>query len=116
MSIETLIEQVRAVLPPCERPGDDELWVIDIGGGYGWFLFAGNEADAEEMRRGKAQWEGAWGRKWRVDPTRRTPADEKMAALSERQHDKTKASLATALEYPRHIATWRNYGRAEQTP
>lgn len=34
-------------------------WVIYVGGGYGPFLFDGTEAEAEEMRRHKANWERA---------------------------------------------------------
>jgi hypothetical protein len=34
-------------------------WVILVAGGYGPFLFQGNEREAEEMRSHKAQWEGA---------------------------------------------------------
>lgn len=33
-------------------------WVILVGGGYGAFLFEGTEAEAEEMRKHKARWEG----------------------------------------------------------
>lgn len=34
-------------------------WVINIGGGYGAFLFNGTEAEAEDMRKHKANWEQA---------------------------------------------------------
>lgn len=43
----------------CLRP----WWVILIAGGYGAFLFEGTEAEAEEMRAHKANWEGAVGHK-----------------------------------------------------
>lgn len=34
-------------------------WTITVGGGYGSFPFRGTEKEAEEMRRHKANWEGA---------------------------------------------------------
>jgi hypothetical protein len=34
-------------------------WVILVAGGYGTFLFEGSEAEAEEMRAHKANWEHA---------------------------------------------------------
>ena len=36
-------------------------WVIVVGG-YGAFLFEGTHAQAEEMRRHKASWEGGIGK------------------------------------------------------
>lgn len=44
---------------------ETNAWVIQIGGGYGWFFFEGTEAEAENMR---AQWEQAVGRKRPADP------------------------------------------------
>src|SRR5690242_12034106 len=41
----------------------DPRWVIWVGGGYGAFLFAGTEAEAEEIRCHKAKWEGAIAKK-----------------------------------------------------
>lgn len=38
-------------------------WMIYIGGGYGEFYFEGSEEEAEAMRRHKARWEQAVGRK-----------------------------------------------------
>lgn len=35
-----------------------EKWIITVGAGYGSFEFEGTEAEAEEMRRHKANWEG----------------------------------------------------------
>lgn len=45
-----------------------EQWVILIGGGYGAFLHAGTETEAEEMRAHKARWERAPGKKRLADP------------------------------------------------
>lgn len=39
------------------------VWRITVGGGYGSFEYVGSERDAEEMRRHKAEWEGAVARK-----------------------------------------------------
>lgn len=41
-------------------------WKIRISG-YGTFDFHGTEAEAEEMRRHKAEWERGSGIKWRAD-------------------------------------------------
>jgi hypothetical protein len=43
-----------------------EQWTIWVAG-YGKFNFDGTEAEAEEMRRHKANWEGGQGRKWRTN-------------------------------------------------
>ena len=43
-----------------------QTWVISVGG-YGSFLFEGNETEAEEMRRHKAVWEHGVGRKRLAD-------------------------------------------------
>lgn len=40
-----------------------QSWVINIAGGYGAFTFEGSEAEAEEMRVHKTQWEGNNGHK-----------------------------------------------------
>lgn len=40
-----------------------KTWIIAVGGGYGSFEFVGTEEEAEEMRRHKAEWEGAVARK-----------------------------------------------------
>lgn len=39
-------------------------WIIWVGGGYGDFEFRGTAAEAEEVRRCKANWEGAPARKF----------------------------------------------------
>ncbi len=41
----------------------DPRWVIWVGGGYGAFLFAGSEAEAEEVRCNTASWEHAIAKK-----------------------------------------------------
>lgn len=46
----------------------EKPWVISVGGGYGSYLFLGNEDDAERERSRKATWEQAIARK--------RPADE----------------------------------------
>lgn len=47
------------------RPAEN-VWVIFVAGGYGAFLFKGNEQAAEEMRRHKASWEQAVAQKRRA--------------------------------------------------
>ncbi len=42
-------------------------WVIQVGG-YGSFLFEGNEQEAEEMRAHKSRWERAPARKRPASP------------------------------------------------
>ena len=79
----------------------DEIWIIDIGG-YGSFVFRGNEADCDHMRSGKAEWEGAVGRKWTAEDGLRDP---KLAS-------KTARALLQAVKYPNSVADHRNYGRA----
>lgn len=49
---------------PCPRRAT--TWKIRIAG-YGTFDFEGTEAQAEEMRRHKCQWEQGFGHKWRAD-------------------------------------------------
>lgn len=44
-------------------------WIIWISG-YGSFDFEGTEAEAEEMRAHKANWERGRGEKWRADLSR----------------------------------------------
>ncbi len=44
-------------------------WKIRVVG-YGTFDFLGTEAEAEEMRRHKARWEGGVAVKWRADLSR----------------------------------------------
>ena len=41
-------------------------WVISVGG-YGSLMFEGNETEAEEMRKHKANWEQGVGRKRLAD-------------------------------------------------
>lgn len=72
---ETLMRppQIRMMTgPAAEGPGD---WIISVGG-YGSFGFLGTEAEAEEMRAHKADWEGGVGRKRRADPAK--PKDLEM--------------------------------------
>lgn len=45
-----------------------QWWIISVSG-YGTFAFKGTEAEAEEMRAHKANWEGGVGRKRLADPT-----------------------------------------------
>lgn len=89
-------------------PGDDDEWIIAIGG-YGAFLFRGNEDDAEHMREGKARWERGFGSKWRVDD--KTCGGVKGEALAFRQQA-TASAKEDAEQYGR-VATWENYGRSE---
>jgi hypothetical protein len=42
-------------------------WIISVVD-YGAFLFQGTEAEAEEMRRHKARWEGAIAKKYLATP------------------------------------------------
>lgn len=42
-------------------------WIINIRN-YGKFAFFGNVEEAEEMRRGKADWEGETGTKRKFNP------------------------------------------------
>lgn len=44
-------------------------WKIRVSG-YGTFDFEGTEAEAEQKRRDKCQWEHATGLKWRSDLAR----------------------------------------------
>jgi hypothetical protein len=43
-----------------------EVWLIDVDN-YGEFLFIGNEEEAEEMRKHKANYEGSISRKKRIE-------------------------------------------------
>jgi hypothetical protein len=43
------------------------LWRISIGGGYGDFRYIGTPEEAEERRYTKALWEGAVGRKQKLN-------------------------------------------------
>lgn len=43
-----------------------EKWLICVGAEYGCFVFEGTEAEAEEMRCHKANWEHAVARKTRA--------------------------------------------------
>lgn len=89
-------------------PGDDDLWVIQITGGYGSFLFRGNEDDAEFMRASKAQWESANGHKWRLD-------DETYGNAPSGVRGNRKQATAQAQESAKllmHVPNWRNYGRS----
>jgi hypothetical protein len=43
-----------------------QTWVISVGG-YGSLMFEGNETEAEEMRKHKANWEQGVGRKRLAD-------------------------------------------------
>lgn len=54
-------------------------WKIRVQG-YGTFDFCGTEAEAEEMRAHKAQWEKGVGHKWRADLAR--PVDRLTAEIA----------------------------------
>lgn len=57
------------------------VWRIRISG-YGTFDFTGTEAEAEEMRAHKANWERGHGMKWRADLSRKSDQfAAEMAAL-----------------------------------
>ncbi len=43
-----------------------QTWIISVGG-YGSLMFEGNETEAEEMRKHKANWEQGVGRKRLAD-------------------------------------------------
>ncbi len=97
------------------REGDDQLWAIHIGG-YGSFLFRGNEDDCEVLRRGKAEWEGGSGSKWRIDHlvdaldgkmTKETLSRLKRSfrVLRNEQDDHAMAKVQDALE--RSPSRWR---------
>jgi hypothetical protein len=106
MSMETVM------IDAVKLPGDDDLWVIQIGNGYGAFLFRGNEADAEHMRAGKAQWEGTYGNKWRMDdPAFGLSGRVDQLARAQRA-DATLQAQQSNERYGR-TATWRNYGRSD---
>lgn len=89
-------------------PGDDDLWVIYITGGYGSFLFRGNEDDAEYMRANKAQWERAAGHKWRLDDP--TCGGAPAPVLGNRRKQTKLAQESAKLRM--HVANWHNYGRS----
>lgn len=44
----------------------EQTWVITVGG-YGSFFFKGDEKEAEDMRKHKANWEQGVGRKRKAD-------------------------------------------------
>jgi len=46
-----------------------ESWTIYVTG-YGFFEFEGTEAEAEEARKAKSQWEGGAGHKFRTNLSR----------------------------------------------
>jgi hypothetical protein len=48
---------------------DDSVWMIRVSG-YGTFEFIGTDAEAEEMRRHKCNWEQGSGLKWRKNLSR----------------------------------------------
>lgn len=48
---------------------EQTIWMIRITG-YGTFEFAGTEAEAEDMRAHKANWERGSGMMWRKDQAR----------------------------------------------
>lgn len=49
--------------PPRLADAQQQTWVISISGGYGSYVFCGEEDEAEAERARKASWEGAAGRK-----------------------------------------------------
>jgi len=55
-----------------------EVWRIWVSG-YGEFEFDGTEAEAENMRRHKGQWERGTAYKWRADLSR--PSDRLTAQI-----------------------------------
>ncbi len=58
-----------------------EKWRIRVAG-YGTFDFEGTEAEAEDMRRHKAQWERGIAHKWRTEnPTEVDKIVAQMCAL-----------------------------------
>jgi hypothetical protein len=63
--IDPLVARVDAIRDAalCPTCGGNGAWEITVGGGYGTFVFYGTEAEAEEMRRHKANWEHAVARK-----------------------------------------------------
>ena len=50
-----------------EHP-EKKIWLITVGAGYGSFLFTGTEAEAEQCRKNKANWEHAVARKRLATP------------------------------------------------
>lgn len=58
-----------------DTTAERQVWVIHIGAGYGAFFFTGTEAEAEEKRVHKSNWEGGFG--WK------RLADEKEIAAKE---------------------------------
>jgi len=58
-------------------------WEIRVTG-YGSFVVYGTEAEAEEKRAAKADWEGGVGRKARLDPTNRAHRDMVDAEIEQR--------------------------------
>lgn len=58
---------------------NEHAWRIRVQG-YGTFDFYGTEAEAEEMRAHKAQWEKGVGLKWRADLAR--PIDSLTAEIA----------------------------------
>ncbi len=78
-----------------------EQWKIRVSG-YGTFDFTGTEAEAEEMRRHKAQWEGGNGHKYRVE--NQTEADRLMQRMCEKWDTHNAVSPALMKKYRTAIA------------
>ena len=66
---------------------DKSWWIIDVAG-YGDFAFYGTEAEAEERRAAKAEWEGGVGKKRLSMPNDPRLRDRK---LIERAQERTDA-------------------------
>ena len=62
---------------------DSTVWMIRVAG-YGTFEFTGTQAEAEEMKVHKANWEGGSGMMWRKDLARESDRiGSEIAALFE---------------------------------
>lgn len=76
-----------------------EIWIISIGG-YGSFVFRGDEDDCAYMCNGKAEYEGGRGSYWLA-------SDGILDAID---RDETASALLSAVRYPHSVADQSNYG------
>lgn len=67
-------------------------WIVHVAG-YGAFATYGTEAEAEETRAAKAEWEGGVGRKRPA-----APGDEDDQRMVEQQKDQLRRDLEGGVE------------------
>ncbi len=78
-----------------------EKWKIRVSG-YGTFDFVGTEAEAEDMRRNKAQYESGAGHKYRVE--NQTEADRIMQKMCRKWEAHEGVSPALMKKYRAALA------------